>query len=94
MQNFLKRRKNKSFNYVPRYYQSGEHPFKIAHKLDTFRSTAETTRGLSRKLSVAMQDLTVAGDKHQKLRFLIIVAILVVAFLFIIDFEVSLFLNF
>ncbi|MBO0322114.1 riboflavin synthase subunit beta [Muricauda sp. CAU 1633] len=93
MRNPLKLRKNKEFNYSPRYYKGEGNPFKIEHKLDKFRSTANTKRGLKNKVNSAMDDLKVEGDKNLKLRFVIIVAILVLLFLFVIDFDLSIFLN-
>lgn len=93
MRNPLRLRKNKTFSYSPRYYKGEGTPFKIEHKLDKFRSTAHTRRGLKNKFSSAMDDLKVEGDKNLKLRFLIIIAILVLLFLFIIDFDLSIFLN-
>jgi len=93
MRNPLKLRKNKSFNYSPRYYKGEGNPFKIEHKLDKFRSTANTNRGIKNKVTSAMDDLQVKGDRNLKLRFVIIVAILVLLFLFVIDFDLSIFLN-
>lgn len=93
MRNFLKLRRNKSFDYSPRYYKGEGNPFKIEHKLDKFRTTAHTQRGLKNKLSSAMNDLKVEGDKNIKIRFWIIFAILVLVFLFIIDFDLSIFLD-
>lgn len=93
MRNFLKLRGNKSFDYKPRYYKGEGNPYKIEHKLDKFRSTAHTQRGLKNKFSSAVEDLKTEGDKNIKLRFWIIFAILVLIFLFIIDFDLSIFLN-
>ena len=93
MRNPLKLRKNRTFSYSPRYYKGEGNPFKIEHKLDKFRSTANTQRGIKNKVTSAMDDLKVEGDKNLKLRFLIIVVILVLLFLFVIDFDLSIFLN-
>lgn len=93
MRNFLKLRRNKSFDYTPRYYKGEGNPYKIEHKLDKFRTTAHTQRGLKNKLSSAMNDLKVEGDKNIKIRFWIIFAVLVLVFLFIIDFDLSIFLD-
>ena len=93
MRNPLKLRKNKSFDYYPRYYKGEGNPYKIEHKLDKFRTTAHSTRGLKNKVTSAMDDLQTEGDKNLKLRFWIIVAVLVLLFLFIIDFDLSIFLN-
>lgn len=91
MRNPLKLRKNRSFEYSPRYYKGEGNPYKIEHKLDKFRSTVQTNRGLKNKFTSAMDDLKNEGDKNMKLRFLVIVAILVLLFLIIIDFDLSIF---
>ena len=93
MRNFLKLRKNKTYNYSPRYYKGEGNPYKIEHKLDKFRTTAHTQRGIKNKISSAVDDLKNEGDKNIKLRFLVIVAVLILLFLFIIDFDLSIFLN-
>jgi len=93
MRNPLKLRKNRSFDYTPRYYKGEGNPYKIEHKLDKYRSTVETPKGLKNKFNTAMEDLKAQGDKNQKLRFWTIVAILVLVFLYIIDFDLSIFLN-
>jgi len=91
MRNPLKLRKNRSFEYAPRYYKGEGNPYKIEHKLDKFRSTVGTNRGLKNKFSSAMDDLKNEGDKNLKLRLLVIGAILVLLFLIIIDFDLSIF---
>ncbi|MFD2588299.1 riboflavin synthase subunit beta [Croceitalea marina] len=91
MRKFLRLRGNKSFNYTPRYYKGEGNPYKIEHKLDKFRSTASTTRGLKNKFSSAFQDLKTEGDRNVKTRFLVILGVLILIFLFIIDFDLSIF---
>ena len=91
MRNFLKLRGNKDFNYTPRYYKGQGNPYKMEPKLDKYRNTATTTRGLKNKISSAVEDLKNEGDKNLKIRFLVIVAILILLFLFIIDFDLSIF---
>ncbi len=91
MRNPLKLRKNRSFEYSPRYYKGEGNPYKIEHKLDKFRSTVQTNRGIKNKFTSAMDDLKNEGDKNMKLRFLVIMAILVLLFLIIIDFDLSIF---
>lgn len=93
MRKFLKLRGNKSFNYNPRYYKGEGNPYKIEHKLDKFRSTANTTRGLKNKISSAVEDLKSEGDKNSKIRFLVTLGVLLLIFLFIIDFDLSIFFN-
>ena len=80
MRNFLKLRRNKDFNYTPRYYKGEGNPYKIEHKLDKFRSTAHTNRGLKNKFSSAFEDLKNEGDKNAKIRLGIILVILIFLF--------------
>lgn len=92
MRKITRLRKNKKYNYAPRYYDDkGEGtPFKIERKLDKFR-TLDTQRGLKGKFNNAMDDLKRSGDPNLKLRMLVIIAILVFIFLYIIDFDLSIF---
>ena len=91
MRNFLRLKKNRSYNYTPRYYKGEGSPFKIEHKLDKFRSTAHSQRGLKNKINWAFDDLKNEGDKNLKLRFVVILIVLILLFLFIIDFDLSIF---
>jgi hypothetical protein len=93
MGKFTKLRKNRKYNYTPRYYDDkGEgSPFKMQPKLDKFRTTVNAPRGLKGKFRNAMADIKNAGDRNIKLRMLIIIAILILIFLYIIDFDLSIF---
>lgn len=93
MGKFNRLRKNKTFKYSPRYYESEseDHPYKISHKFDKYRTTVGSNRGLKRKWQNAMEDLSVTGDKYMKLRIIVIVSILILIFLYIIDFDLSIF---
>ncbi len=93
---FTKLRKNKEFNYSPRFYDDkGEgSPYKIEHKLDRYRSTAHTTRGLKGKINNVLDDVKNKADRNLKIRLGIIIAILVFIFLYIIDFDLSIFTQF
>jgi hypothetical protein len=95
MGKFTKLRKNKKYSYSPRYYDDkGEgSPFKIQHKLDKYRSTVDNQRGLKGRFNDAMADMRRAGDRHINTRLLIILAVLVLIFLYIIDFDLSIFFN-
>lgn len=93
MRNFLKLRKNRSFDYKPRYYKGEGNPYKIEHKLDKFRTTAHSQRGLKNKFSNAFQDLKNEGDVHMRIRFFVILGILILMFLYIIDFDLSIFFD-
>ena len=92
MGRFSRLRKNKKFDYNPRYYDKGEgNPFKIERKLDKFRTTYNTAGGIKGKFRRAMQDRSRKGDPNLRLRMLVIIAILVLIFLYIIDFDLSIF---
>lgn len=93
MGKFSKLRKNRKYNYTPRYYDDkGEgSPFKMEPKLDKYRTTVDAPRGLKGKFSNAMSDIRKTGDQNLKLRMLIIIAILILIFLYIIDFDLSIF---
>jgi hypothetical protein len=89
----LKTRKNKKFDYTPRYFNdNGEgSPYQIQHKFDKFRSTVGENKGLKGKFVNAWNDLRDTSNRETNRRILIIVAILVVIFLIIIDFDLSIF---
>ena len=90
----LKLRKNKKFNYKPRYFDDkGEgSPFEIKHKFDEYRKTVGNNKGLKTKLNEAFNDFK-NPDKVANKRVFIIVAILVFIFLIIIDFDLSIFFS-
>lgn len=93
MGRFTKLRKNKKFSYAPRYYddQGEGSPFRIERKLDKFRTTIETPRGLRGKVNSAFADMRTSGDRNLRFRLLIILAILILIVLYIIDFDLSIF---
>jgi len=88
---FLKRT-NKKFDYQPRFYKGEGSPFKIEHKLDKFRTTTGKNKGIKGKFSDAFEDLKNSDRSVNKTLFYII-AILVLIFLYIIDFDLSIFIR-
>lgn len=89
---FLKTRKNKQFNYSPRHYQGSATPFKLESKYDKYRKATLDSKGLKGKFTTAWDDLKHNPDSKANRTVLIIVAVLVLAFLFIIDFDLSIFI--
>lgn len=91
----LKLRKNKKFSYTPRYYDNkGEgSPYEIKHKFDDYRKTVGNNSGLKTKFVNAIDDYKNNPDKQANRRILIIVGVLVLIFLFIIDFDLSIFFS-
>ena len=91
----IKLRKNKKFDYSPRYYKKdGEgSPFEIKHKFDEYRKTVGPNSGIKTKVNNALDDLKAPKDVEVNKRIFIIVTILILVFLFIIDFDFSFFDN-
>ncbi len=87
---FLKR-KNKQFNYQPRYYKGEGSPFKIEHKLDQFRKTVGKSKSIKTKFTDAFQDFENVRNNGLNKNIVAIVLVLIFIFLFIIDFDLSIF---
>ena len=87
------KRKNKKFNYKPRHYEfDGEgSPFSMEHKFDQFRTTVGDNKGLKGKFKTAWSELRQTSDRKTSRRLIVIIAILVLLFLFIIEFDLSIF---
>lgn len=89
---FLKRT-NKKFDYTPRYYKGEGNPYQIEHKFDKFRTTVGKNSGLKAKFTNAIEESKNSKDKGFNKTILIIIAILTLIFLYIIDFDLSIFLK-
>ncbi|ALM20398.1 hypothetical protein JCM19294_1428 [Nonlabens tegetincola] len=89
----LHRRKNKKYDYQPRYYKNedGGRPFEIKGKFDEHRKTLQKTKGIKGKFQAAADDYSSGMDVAVKNRILIIIAVLVLLFLWFIDFDFSIF---
>lgn len=88
----LNTRKNKKYSYTPRYYKGEGSPFEITHKFDEHRTTVGSNSGLKTKFTNAIEDYK-TPDKEANRRILIIVGVLVLVFLFIIGFDLSIFFS-
>jgi len=91
----FKLRKNKRYNYTPRHFDDkGEgNPFEIKHKFDEYRKTVGSNSGLKTKFNKALGELKESPDKEVTRRILIIIAVLLLIFLFLIDFDLSIFFS-
>lgn len=91
----LKLKKNKRYNYTPRYYDNkGEgSPFTMKHKFDDFRKTVGNNSGIKNKVNNAWDDFKNNPDRAANRRILIIAGVLVFIFLLIIDFDLSIFFS-
>ncbi|MBL4891593.1 MAG: hypothetical protein JKX91_07175 [Rhizobiaceae bacterium] len=90
----FKLRKNKKFDYTPRYFDDkGEgNPFEIKHKFDDYRTTLDNY-SFKAKLNNGLADLKGKKNKESNRRILIIIAALILIFLFFIDFDLSIFFS-
>ncbi|MFD0861341.1 riboflavin synthase subunit beta [Sungkyunkwania multivorans] len=89
----FKSRKNKRFNYQPRYYEhDGEgSPFSIDSRFAKYRKTLDNGGGLKEKFSRAYSEMKEPADRNVTRRLVIIIAILLFLFLWFIDFDLSIF---
>jgi len=87
---FFKLRKNKKFNYTPRYYKGDGNPYEIKHKFDNKRTTIEKNN-FKKTVDIAINDLKSFDLNSLKIIF-IITFFLLLMFLFIIDFDFTIFI--
>jgi hypothetical protein len=84
-------KKNKKFNYKPRYYKSDSNPFELKHKFSDKRTTVEKNN-LRQTFKIALNDLKTYDKKS--LHFIFMVSfLLILLFLLIIDFDLTIFFN-
>ena len=90
----LKTRKNKKFDYQPRHFDDkGEgSPFQMEHKFDKFRTTVGDNKGLKGKFVHAWDDIRDSSSRGTNKTILLIIVVLVLLSLYIIDFDLSIFL--
>ena len=87
----FKLRKNKKFNYEPRFYKGDSSPFEIKHKFDDHRVTIQKTN-LKGKFKNALEDVK-NSDRQTNSRIGIILLVLVFVVLWFIDFDLSIFFS-
>ncbi len=87
----FKLKKNKRFNYKPRFYKGVGNPFELKHKFEDQRTTVEKNN-LKKTFKIALNDLKSYDIKS--LRIIIIVSfLLLLLFLFIIEFDLTIFIK-
>ncbi|WP_415371461.1 riboflavin synthase subunit beta [Patiriisocius sp. Uisw_047] len=89
---FLKRT-NKKFDYEPRHYESDKDgsPFAMEQKFDKFRHTIGSGKGMKGNFSQALTELKETKAKGANRIILILIMVFVILFLWIIDFDLSIF---
>ncbi|MEW7291354.1 riboflavin synthase subunit beta [Aquimarina sp. 2304DJ70-9] len=88
----FKTRKNKKFSYSPRYWDdNGEgSPYQIENKFEKFRSIGRSNN-FKDKFKTAWEELKQDSDRKINRRVLGIFLILLLVFLYLIDFDLSIF---
>lgn len=86
---FIKR-ENKKFDYKPRYYKGEGNPYEMKQKFDQFRTTIGKKKNLKGKFNSAFNEFKDSGYQLNK-TIVFIALILTLIFLFIIDFDLSIF---
>ena len=89
---FLKRT-YKKFDYKPRFYKGEGNPYEIKHKFDEFRTTTGKNKSLKGKFVTAWDELKASRGKGVNKTIVLIAALLTLLFLYIIDFDLSIFLK-
>ena len=87
----LKQRKNKKYNYKPRYYKGEGSPYELKHRFDDFRTTVNPAKGLKGKFNAALSDYKNNRDESVNRRVIIIAGLLILIFLLLIGFDLSIF---
>lgn len=88
----FKQKKNRRFNYTPRYYEGKDvgNAYDFGSKFTKYRETANET-----DFAAQWKAARVAGrtrrNRALNTRLLIIIALLILIFLYIIDFDLSIF---
>jgi len=88
----IKLKKNRKYNYKPRYYKGDGNPYELKHKFDEHRTTVNPEKGIKGKLNAAIEDYKYNQDQSVNRRVFIIVGVLIFLFLLIIGFDLSIFL--
>ena len=89
---FLKAKKNNRYNYTPRYYKGKDigNIYDFGSKFDKYRE-ATNDIDFGSHWSEARRNSRTRGNREVNKRMLVIIAILVLLFLWIIDFDLSIF---
>ena len=89
----FKTKKNKRYNYTPRYWDDkGEgSPYQIAHRFDQYRSTVGKSGNIKDRFITAWDELKQDSDRRVNKRVLIIFMVLIFIFLYLIEFDLSIF---
>lgn len=91
---FLNSKKNNRYNYTPRYYKGKDigNIYDFGSKFEKYRETTNDI-DFGSHWSEARKNSRTRGNREVNKRMLVIIAILVFLFLWLIDFDLSIFTN-
>ena len=87
------KRTNKKFNYQPRYYKGEGNPYELKHKFDEHRPSVGKNKSIKGKLDAAINEFKNSENGGINTTILLIIAVLTLIFLYIIDFDLSIFIS-
>lgn len=92
--NFYKLRKNNRYNYTPRYYKGKDtgNIYEFDSKFNKYRD-ATNAIDFGSQWAEARRNSRNRGNREINKRLLLIIGILVLIFLWVIDFDLSIFTN-
>ena len=88
----LKLRKNRRYNYTPRYYNGKEagNPYDFDSKFSKYRDTYNKN-DFGQQWQEARQQMRTRSNRGLSARLLFIIIALLLAFLYVIDFDLTIF---
>ncbi|WP_370000265.1 riboflavin synthase subunit beta [Winogradskyella sp.] len=87
----MKLKKNRKFNYKPRFYKGEGNPYELKHKFDDYRKTVNPPKGIKGKWNAALDEYQNDKDANVNKCVLIIAGVLILLFLIVIGFDLSIF---
>lgn len=87
------KRENKKFEYKPRYYKGEGNPYELKHRFDEFRTTVGKRKSMKQKFKNAFNEFKSSEHGGFNKTIVIITIILTLIFLYLIDFDLSIFLQ-
>ncbi|MDG4716294.1 riboflavin synthase subunit beta [Winogradskyella marincola] len=87
----MKLKKNRKYDYKPRYYKGDGNPYELKHKFDDYRKTINLPKGIKGKWNAALDEYQNQRDESVNKRVFIIAGILILLILLIFGFDLSIF---
>lgn len=81
------------FEYKPRYYKGDGNPYEFKHKFDEYRTTVGKKKNLKEKFTAAINEFKTSENGGINKTIVIIASILTFIFLYVIDFDLSIFFS-